>query len=119
MFTLKNAKSKLSNARKVTGLPKDLYLLTDYMSVNCDDVVTTLGLFLLLMFSLRDISAGESGFKTDEFSSLLKVRKKEVLESKIYIVKVIDEIASPEFAGEFREILEKNQKWILPPKTSK
>ena len=115
---LNNVKEKLSKIREYcVGMSEDVYAITDHMSDIAEETFTPEGLACCLLVAKENIKSQRNGLSPDgvAMSRYLRENKSRVLKSIIYIPQVIDEIAEPEFAEEFRRICEKEY-GFNPPK---
>lgn len=118
MATMNNIKEKLANARELCpGMSKDFYLLTDYMSANCNDELVPMGMMLMTMCVRDDLEKGRCGFAgaTEALPAELANRREFVKDEIKWMPQLVDAIADEEFAEEFR------QEWkgffgFVPPK---
>lgn len=116
---MKNIKEKLANARTLCpGMSKDFYILTDYMSENCNDELVPIGMLVMIVCILDDFEKGRCGWAGSEFSEELAKRKDFIKDEIKWIPQLIDAIADEEFAQEFRREWKKIFGFI-PPKRVK
>lgn len=115
---MNNVGEKLSEARKTcVGMSEEMYLLTDYMSTVVNDTLEPMGLAVSLACVMDDILLERNGYGGG-YLEKVKKHKDAVMAQIPYFPQVIDEIAEPEFAEEFRAIC-KEVMDINPPKRVK
>jgi len=106
-----NANSALKSARtKVTNVPYELHDLADYMALVSNNTINPNGLFMNLTLALYDIQQGKCGFNgidRNEADDLIKSKRDTLSRALVYLTHfplIVDNIASPEFSKEFREL---------------
>lgn len=115
---MKNVRQKLADACKNMEMSRELNEFTSYMSTVANDELNPQGMLMMYACALDDVGNGKSGFALGhegKFPQYLVDKKSQVLAQAIYFPQVIDEIADPEFAKEFRDICKQIFK-IDPPK---
>lgn len=115
---MKNVRQKLADACKNMEMSRELNEFTSYMATVANDELNPQGMLMMYACALDDVGNGKSGFAPGhegKFPQYLVDKKSQVLAQAIYFPQVIDEIADPEFAKEFRDICKQILK-IDPPK---
>lgn len=115
---MKNVHQKLLDACKNVEMSRELNEFTNYMAMVANDELYPQGMLMMYACALDDVQNGKSGFAPDHEGKLpqyLVDKKSQVLAQAIYFPQVIDEIADPQFAEEFRKDCKQILK-IDPPK---
>lgn len=105
---MKNVKEKLSNARTTcVGMSNEIYALTDYMSSVANDSLVPMGMALCLGLVMDDLEKGRNGFasaSSEKLPDYMIEHKNQIKAQLVYFPQVIDAIAEPDFAEEFRTV---------------
>lgn len=113
-----NMKEKLLSTRKnCVGMSEEIYAITDYMSSVVNNSLDPIGLAAAVALVQADIENGDISYTRNnyftnasgniQFPKYLVEHKNQALAQLVYFPQVIDEIAEPQFAQEFREVCKK------------
>lgn len=113
MITIANVKEQLRKTREVCpDLSEGVYSFMDYMSYMTNDTLVPEGLEMAIKLCLCDIFKQQNNSQSEEsqecFKYLINRPAEEVLEYVSYIPKIVDKLASKEFAEEFKKQYKQN-----------
>lgn len=99
---LTDAPFKLREARKVKNVPYELHDFCDYLAGVVDNQVTPMDLTMLVAKVLDSLLRDEQKYGDKEFPNKLENEKYQITIYMNYFPLIVDEIASKEFAENFR-----------------